>query len=332
MSNSALVQYTKISPNKTVGNFLKDTITIHCMAGQLSVESCGNLFANPARQASSNYGIGCDGRIALYVDEKDRSWCSSNAANDKRAVTIEVASNRVAPYEVSDTVMASLLNLVTDICQRNNIKQLVWSDDKNTRVQHLNGANMTVHRDFSAKACPGEFLMERMGWIAFFVNVRLNANAPVATEPVQKVESPVGVYPAYTGNTQSIVTALAAVGERNTSFANRKAIALANGIGGYTGTASQNIALLNKLKAGQLVKVGGAPVAAQPAAPANVYPAYAGGSDSIVSALGAVGERDTSFNHRARIAAANGIGGYRGTANQNLQMVRLLKQGQLKRA
>ena len=86
------------------------------------------------------------------------------------------------------------------------------------------------------------------------------------------------------------------------------------------------------MKAGQLVKVGGAPVAAQPAAPANVYPAYAGGSDSIVSALGAVGERDTSFNHRARIAAANGIGGYRGTANQNLQMVRLLKQGQLKRA
>ena len=229
--------------------------------------------------------------------------------------------------------MASLINLVTDICQRNNIRQLVWSDDKNTRIQHLNGANMTVHRDFSAKACPGEFLMERMGLIAFFVNARLNANEPVATAPITKVESPVGVYPAYTGNTQSIVTALAAVGERNTSFANRKAIALANGIGGYTGTASQNIALLNKLKAGQLVKVGGASTATQAVtAPSNTYPAYNGGSDSIVSALGAIGEKDTSFNHRAKIAAANGIGGYRGTAGQNLQMVKLLRQGQLKRA
>ena len=112
-SNSSLVSYTKISPNKTSPrNHVIDTITIHCMAGNLTVESCGNLFANPSRQASSNYGIGTDGRIALYVDEQDRSWCSSNSANDHRAITIEVANDGGAPeWHVSDKALASLIKL-----------------------------------------------------------------------------------------------------------------------------------------------------------------------------------------------------------------------------
>ena len=330
MSNSALVQYTQISPNKNVGNYTKDTITIHCMAGQLSVESCGSIFADPARQASSNYGIGCDGRIALYVDEKDRSWASSNAANDKRAVTIEVACDRTHPYAVSDTVYASLINLVTDICQRNNITKLVWSDDKNARVNHLNGCNMTVHRDYRNKACPGDFLMGKMPEIAALVNNRLGANQPVATvADITNVSTSVGKYPKYTGGSVSIVSALSAVGERNTSFNNRKAIAMANGISGYSGTAAQNTQMLNLLKAGELVMVGGASSTPAPVVQSNTYPKYTGGSVSIVSALAAVGVKDTSFNHRARIASANGIGGYKGTAAQNTQMLNKLKAGSL---
>ena len=95
MSNSSLISYTKLSPNHSGKRTKKiDTVTIHCMAGQLSVESCGALFAKSSRQASSNYGIGPDGRIALYVDEGNRSWCTSSNANDQRAVTIEVASER----------------------------------------------------------------------------------------------------------------------------------------------------------------------------------------------------------------------------------------------
>ena len=98
MSNSPLVVYTKLSPNHSGKRTKKiDTITIHCMAGNCSVETCGNLFASSARQASSNYGIGTDGRIALYVDEANRSWCTSSNANDQRAVTIEVANNGGAP-------------------------------------------------------------------------------------------------------------------------------------------------------------------------------------------------------------------------------------------
>ena len=90
MSNSTLVSYTKISPNRTSPRTHKiDTITIHCVVGQLTAEGIVGCFTSPSVQASCNYGIGTDGRIALCVEEKDRSWCSSNAANDHRAVTIE---------------------------------------------------------------------------------------------------------------------------------------------------------------------------------------------------------------------------------------------------
>ena len=175
MSNSPLVVYTKLSPNHSGKRTKKiDTITIHCMAGNCSVETCGNLFASSARQASSNYGIGTDGRIALYVDEANRSWCTSSNANDQRAVTIEVANNGGAPdWPVSAKAYAALLDLVTDICKRNGIKRLVWSTRKNDRVNHLNGCNMTVHRDYANKSCPGNYLYNRHGQIAAEVNKRL---------------------------------------------------------------------------------------------------------------------------------------------------------------
>ena len=175
-SNSWLVEYTKISPNKSAPrNHAIDTITIHCMAGQLSVESCGNVFYKVSAQASANYGVGKDGRIALYVEEKDRSWCSSNSANDNRAVTITVASDSTPPYKVSDAAYKATIKLVADICKRNGIKKLVWSTDKNERIQHANGANMTVHSDFANKACPGDYLYQRMGDIADQVNKLLGA-------------------------------------------------------------------------------------------------------------------------------------------------------------
>ena len=175
MSNSPLVVYTKLSPNHSGKRTKKiDAITIHCMAGNCSVETCGNLFASSSRQASSNYGIGTDGRIALYVDEANRSWCTSSNANDQRAVTIEVANNGGAPdWPVSAKAYAALLDLVTDICKRNGIKRLVWSTSKNDRVNHLNGCNMTVHRDYANKSCPGDYLYNRHGQIAAEVNKRL---------------------------------------------------------------------------------------------------------------------------------------------------------------
>ena len=182
MSNSPLVSYTKISPNKTSPRNKKiDTITIHCVVGQCSVETLGNIFAPTSRQASSNYGVGVDGRIGMYVEEKDRSWCSSNAANDHRAITIEVASDTTEPYAVNDKAFAALIDLVTDICQRNGIKKLVWSTNKEDRVNHKNGCNMTVHRDYANKSCPGTYLYERHGQIADEVNKRLGSYEESAT-------------------------------------------------------------------------------------------------------------------------------------------------------
>lgn len=182
MSNSSLVSYTKISPNRTSPRtHAIDTITIHCVVGQVTVESLGNIFAPTSKQASSNYGIGKDGKIGMYVEEKDRSWCSSNAANDHRAVTIEVASDTTEPYAVTSAAYNALLDLVTDICKRNGIKKLVWSTNKSDRVNHKNGCNMTVHRDYANKSCPGTYLYERHGEIAAEVNRRLGATGTTGT-------------------------------------------------------------------------------------------------------------------------------------------------------
>ena len=184
--NSNLISYTKISPNKTSPrNHAIDTITIHCMAGNLSIESCGELFAPTSRQASSNYGIGTDGRIGLYVDEQDRSWCSSSGSNDNRAITIEVANDGGAEtgWHISDKALNSLINLVTDICQRNGIKQLLWQADKNL-IGQVDKQNMTVHRWFAAKACPGDYLYNLHSEIAGKVNARLS----VANDVIYRVQ------------------------------------------------------------------------------------------------------------------------------------------------
>lgn len=195
MSNSSLATYTRITKNKTSPrNHVIDTITIHCIVGQWTAKQGCDYFATTDRQCSANYVVGKDGSIGLSVDEKDRSWCSSNGTNDNRAITIEVASDTTHPYAVTAKAYAALLDLVTDICKRNGIKKLVWSTNKNDRVNHRNGCNMTVHRDFANKACPGEYLYSRHGEIAAEVNRRLqgasNGGGVVVTPPA--AEKPTG--------------------------------------------------------------------------------------------------------------------------------------------
>lgn len=172
--NSPLVDYVKLSPHHSGRRICKiDTVTIHCMAGNMSVESCGAWFAHPTAEASSNYGIGSDGRIGLYVDERNRSWCSSSYANDERAVTIEVANIGGGPlWPVSQKAYSALIELLTDICRRNNIKQLLWKADPSL-IGQVSKQNMTVHRWFAAKSCPGEYLYSHMGDIAAQVNRKL---------------------------------------------------------------------------------------------------------------------------------------------------------------
>lgn len=174
-TNSKLVNHTHLSPNRYNGRNCIDTITIHCVVGQCSVESLGNIFASASREASSNYGVGYDGRIGLYVEEKNASWCSSSYSNDNRAITIEVASDTYDPYAVTEKAYNALIKLVADICKRNGIKQLKWSTNKSDRMNHRNGCNMTVHRDYANKSCPGDYLYNRMGDIAKKVNALLGS-------------------------------------------------------------------------------------------------------------------------------------------------------------
>jgi hypothetical protein len=168
MSNSNLATYKKISPNKTSPRKNKiKKITIHHMAGDLSIETCGEVFANSKREASSNYGIGSDGRIAVYVDEKDRAWTSGNPNNDHQAVTIEVANDEIGgTWHVSDKALESLINLCVDICKRNpSIGKLNYTGNAN--------GNLTMHKMFQATTCPGPYLESMFPYIADEVNKRL---------------------------------------------------------------------------------------------------------------------------------------------------------------
>ncbi len=180
MSNSLLVNCTMISPNRTSPrNRRIDTITPHCVVGQSSAEAIGRCFTSPGRKASCNYGIGVDGRIILVVDEKDRSWCSSNSANDHRAVTIECASDKTAPYAMNSKVYDKLIDLCADICRRNGKKRLLWLGSKEKTLAYTPKSDemvLTAHRWFANKSCPGEWLYSRYGDLADRVNVLLNSN------------------------------------------------------------------------------------------------------------------------------------------------------------
>ena len=198
MSNSSLVSYTKISPCKTSPrNHEIDTITIHCVVGQCDVEALGTRFAQASVKASSNYGIGADGRIGMYVEEKDRSWCSSNSANDNRAITIECASDTKHPYAINDKVYKSLILLCADICKRNGIKELKWKGDKSL-IGQPNKQNMTVHRWFAAKSCPGDYIYERLGQIASEVNAILKGESASKPNTTPSVDNKT-VYRVQTG-------------------------------------------------------------------------------------------------------------------------------------
>lgn len=175
MSNSSLVTYTLLSPNRTSPrNHAIDTITIHCVVGQVTAKQGCELFKSPSRQASCNYVVGKDGSIGLCVDEGDRSWCTGGTLtvngmtgkqNDHRAVTIEVACDLAHPYAVTDPAYNALIRLVADIAKRNGLGRLKWRGDKSL-VGKPEEQNMTVHRWFAKKACPGDWLYERMGDIA----------------------------------------------------------------------------------------------------------------------------------------------------------------------
>ena len=201
-SNSPLATVRMISPNRTPNrNHAIDTITIHCFVGQVTAKRGCEVFQPSSKGASCNYVVGYDGSIGLCVEEKDRSWCTggydkngnpirvngvSGKSNDYQAVTIEVASDAKHPYAITEKAMAALIELCTDICRRNGIKKLLWFGDKNL-VGNPAKQNLTVHRWFANKACPGDYIYQRLGDIAAKVNAKLGVTPPAETKPVSTV-------------------------------------------------------------------------------------------------------------------------------------------------
>lgn len=202
MSNSSLVAYTKLSPNNSGKRTHSiDRITPHCVVGQISIESLGNIFANSKAQASSNYGIGVDGKVGLFVNEDSRSWCSSSNENDQRAVTIECASDTKDPYAFNDTVYKKLIDLCIDICKRNSKTKLIWISDKTKALKYEPKDKemlITVHRWFANKACPGDWLISKMDDLVEKVNAGLNTKKTTNLYRVRKswkdAKSQIGAY------------------------------------------------------------------------------------------------------------------------------------------
>lgn len=181
MSNSKLADIVMLSPNSSPRTAKIDTITIHHMATVSSAEACAASFLPTSRKASANYCIGNDGDVVLSVDESRRAWTSSNAANDNRAITIEVSnSERGGDWPVSDAALNKLLDLCEDICRRNGIERLNYTGD-------LSG-NMTLHKWFASTACPGPYLEAKMPWIADEVNRRLGIEALAEEKPIYRVQ------------------------------------------------------------------------------------------------------------------------------------------------
>lgn len=181
MSNSKLVTYKRLLNNcHKMSNKQNKKITIHHMAGNLTLEALGYVFES--RKSSANYGIDSDGKIGLYVNECDRAWTSSSYDNDSQAVTIEVANNKLDPeWTISDKAMKALINLCVDICKRNNIKELVFTGDKN--------GTLTYHYMFANTACPGPYIKSKTTYICECVNALLKGEDVQVKSPIKSTKT-----------------------------------------------------------------------------------------------------------------------------------------------
>lgn len=185
MGNSKLINCTVYSPNHSgKRTHSLDTLTPHCVVGQLSATSIGGCFPK-GREASCNYGIGYDGQVCLIVDECNRSWCTSSNANDQRAITIECASDTKDPYTMNSVVYEKLIALCVDICKRNGKTKVLWLGSKEKTLAYTPKSDemvLTAHRWFANKSCPGDWLYSRYGDLAKKITAQLGGSTVVVPD------------------------------------------------------------------------------------------------------------------------------------------------------
>ena len=152
--------YTPCSSGRTISS-----ITIHHMAGNMSIDALGAMWQNPNRNASSHYGVRGT-QVGQYVKESNIAWTNRHSSNSY-CVTIETANCSGAPdWKVADDTYYTLVRLVADIARRNNLGKLEV------------GKTLTYHSFFSATECPGPYLLDRIQDIADRANA-INAGKNV---------------------------------------------------------------------------------------------------------------------------------------------------------
>lgn len=188
---SELATVTKLSPNHSgKRNHEIDRITYHCFVGQVTANRGLEVFLPKSRRASANYVIGYDGSIGACVDEDNRSWCSSSEANDQRAITIEIASGTVEPYEIRDAAYDAAKKLTIDIMRRNGKSHLVYIPQKNKALAYQPMPHemvITQHRWFAAKACPGSYIISVLQDLSDAANREL-ATDDILYKPLYRVQ------------------------------------------------------------------------------------------------------------------------------------------------
>lgn len=316
MSNSSLVN-VKVpahSSNYTKGRTAKiSEITIHHMAGILTVEQCGKVFQREGRNGSSHYGIGSDGRIGLYVDEENTAWTNSNWNSNCRAVTIETSNCELnGEWKVSDEALNSLIKLIADIAIRNNLGTLV------------KGKNLTWHRMYSATTCPGDYLLSKMDYIVEEANKIINGQSTAEVQPKPAETIAENSYLVKINTKELNVRAGAGTNFKvNTVVKQNEVYTIVeekmNGTTkwGRLKSGSGWISLAYTIKINNTIESEYYPI-----------PNYRG--TSIVEALKTIGI-DSSIENRKKIAVKNGVYNYSGTAVQNNQLLAKLKAGKLKK-
>ena len=284
-TNSSLVTCVVKSPNHSgARKYALSRITPHCVVGQLDAQKIGSLFLSTSKQASCNYAIGKSGDVCLVVDEANRSWCTSNADNDNRAITIECASDTTHPYAFTNACYEKLVELCIDICRRNGKTKLLWLGTKEATLAYNPKADemvLTAHRWFKNKACPGDWMYSREGDLANRVTAALSGNAAIA-QPEPKPAAPTPTTSANNTLPSAPFTVQVLVSDLNY----RSEPSMNGKVKGQTGKGVFTISEVKngwgKLKSGigwiylenpQYVKVNGtvaqAPAQTQPAAPAD---------------------------------------------------------------
>ena len=167
-------------------------VTLHHMAGRCTAQRCGEFWQDPARNASSTYGIGYNGEIGCYLDESDTPWTNSNWDSNSCSVTIEVANEyKGGDWKITDASLNSLIKLVADIAVRNHLGTLV------------KGKNLTWHSMFSNTNCPGPYILSKLDYIIAEANkIITGGDVPAPAELKFKIGDKVYIKGAlYTSST-----------------------------------------------------------------------------------------------------------------------------------